>query len=1504
MSHTNTGGGGAAPGGPGGAGAPHSPAPDPPGDWSHAACRAVAAELTAALDLGDARDAIVDTIVWMHFDTYALGERVREWTARPYYASPQHLLALVHTFRNVLSAQRAQLEDQQRFRLGSLAKLHDTVAYVETLQGSLAAKRARLEQTNSEANDRLQRMVHDQQAAELKQQASRALQSELEAHEAALAQRRDAVLRELAEAEPAVLDAQAAVSSIKKQHLSEVRSMANPPLAVKQTMESVCILLGHRIDGWKAVQGIIRRDDFIAAVVRLDTDAVPRATRERLVREYIARPEYNVEAISHASKACGPLASWVIAQVHYADILERVGPLRMQVAQLEDEARAMRARAEAEQRTVAALEESIATYKSEYAALISETQAIKSEMERVHARVARSTQLLGGLASEKARWEAGSSAFAAQLATLTGDAFLCAAYTALAGFFDQAYREAMWARWRARLEAAGIAFRAELEYASFLASADDRAAWAACGLASDTLSVDNAVIMQHCTRYPLLIDPSGASTAFLERVYAERRVAVTSFLDGSFAKVLEGALRFGQPLIVQDAEHFDPILLPVLNRELRRTGGRVLVRVGKVDVDYTPTFRLFMTTRDPGALVPPGVGARVTVVNFTMTRKSLQAHALARILHAEHPELEARRTRLLRVQGECQLRLRHLERALLAALNDAQGNILDDDTVVTTLETLKTEADEVTAQEGSTRTTIADVEHTTAAYEPLAAACSAVFFMLRQLRALHRLYEFDLRFFLRILADVLARPRTGDAPARRAALHHALFVETFRRTATGLLHVDRIVLLALLAQLYTRGGSGCVPPPRAGCLDSAEYDALVHATGAAADVPYLARVLQDPALCDAVRHSAAPEHAAVPDDDDAHIRRALVVKALRPDRLEPALAALYTWVFGEPLLDDAGGVSLARVAAEGDPATPIALCSVPGTDASFRVEHAAAAARVPCLAVALGSPEALVHAGAALAHAARTGAWVLLKNAHLAPAYLAELEARLAALPQHDACRVFVTCEISPSVPRAFLRAARKVVHEPAAGLKAALLDGLHAAQARPARGAPVEHARLYFLAAFLHASLVERVRYVPVGWSKAYEFYDTDLVAALDAIDEYTAAAAHGREHVDPEHIPWAALRALLKHAVYGCKMDVPTDRRILDAFVDHLFVPAAFDRLALAPGSPPLTAPDGVRLEHFVQWAHALPEPQPPVWLMLAPSAELTVAAARAAALIDKLTTMRALALHEDALLHSAAADSAPPRDHAGTDALARACAAWLARLPTHLGFAPAATDALGRFWARERESLRTLLAHVRADLDHVHAVAAHGARRSNRTDALMRALAAGHIPPDWHCYATPRGTPVAAWIDDLAARVAQAAAAPDTVAPGLTVRPSAFLTATRQVAALHLRASLDALVPHVRLGVADAPTPTSFALAGVRIDGGTWDAHVLRLNDGTSTDVACTLEWTLAPPPQAPAPPAPQTAHTAELAMYTNAERQEVLVYAAIPVDAAPETVIQRGVALRTA
>lgn len=52
-------------------------------------------------------------------------------------------------------------------------------------------------------------------------------------------------------------------------------------------------------------------------------------------------------------------------------------------------------------------------------------------------------------------------------------------------------------------------------------------------------------------RYPLIIDPSGQATEFIMNEYKERKITRTSFLDDSFRKNLESALRFGNPLLVQ-----------------------------------------------------------------------------------------------------------------------------------------------------------------------------------------------------------------------------------------------------------------------------------------------------------------------------------------------------------------------------------------------------------------------------------------------------------------------------------------------------------------------------------------------------------------------------------------------------------------------------------------------------------------------------------------------------------------------------------------------------------------------------------------------------------------------------------------------------------------------------------------------------------------------------------------------------------------------------------------
>jgi dynein heavy chain 1 len=295
---------------------------------------------------------------------------------------------------------------------------------------------------------------------------------------------------------------------------------------------------------------------------------------------------------------------------------------------------------------------------------------------------------------------------------------------------------------------------------------------------------------------------------------------------------------------------------------------------------------------------------------------------------------------------------------------------------------------------------------------------------------------------------------------------------------------------------------------------------------------------------------------------------------------------------------------------------------------------------------------------------------VLLKNVHLAPSWLGQLEKKLQTLNPHRSFRLFLTMQANPSIPVNILRQSSVIMNEPPPGVKANLLDSLRSiTPARLAQG-PAEKTRLYFLLAWFHAVVQERLRYVPLGWSKTYDFNDSDLASAFDTIDSWLGGAARGRANVDPAAIPWDAVRTLVQQAVYGGRVDSEFDQRILDAFVDALFTPAAYDvAFPLVDGADALRAPDGTKLEQFLAWTQGLPERQPPAWLGLPPTAERVIAVAQGNELLGKLRKMRSLADDDDEEAGaggSAQAPGAAQQQPAWMRHLHERCREWEAQLP----------------------------------------------------------------------------------------------------------------------------------------------------------------------------------------------------------------------------------------------
>ncbi|CAG8880265.1 unnamed protein product [Penicillium salamii] len=1192
------------------------------------------------------RDTVINSMVYIHHSLHRFNGRLQKQQGRATFLTPRHYLDFVAQYVSLFNEKREDLEEQQRHLNIGLEKLHDTVDKVSDLRGSLAQKKTQLEKKDTEANEKLQRMVADQQEAEQRKQVSLEVQAALKIQNEEVATRREVVLNDLARAEPAVEEAMKSVSNIKRQHLTEVRSMGNPPASVRLALEAVCTLLGHTVDSWKTIQGLIRRDDFIASIVNYDNASqMTRKHRVKMQNEFLSKEDFTYERVFRASKACGPLVQWVEAQVNYSTILDRIGPLREEVDELEAKALQTKAEAQAIDNTINDLESSIATYKAEYATLISETQAIKSEMTRVQFKVDRSVRLLDSLASERQRWEEGSKSFETQISTLVGDVLIAAAFLAYAGLYDQQFRKAMTEDWIHQLGASGIDFKPHNPITEYLSNADERLTWQEHSLPVDDLCTENAIILKKFNRYPLIVDPSGRTTEFLQKESKERKLTVTSFLDDSFVKQLESALRFGNPILIQDAEHLDPILNHVLNKEYQKTGGRVLIQLGRQEIDFSPSFKLFLSTRDPSASFPPDICSRTTFVNFTVTQSSLQTQSLNDFLKFERPDVDERRNNLVKMQGEFKVHLRQLEKRLLQALNESRGNILDDDNVIETLETLKKEAADISKKMDETEGVMAEVDNVTQKYSIIARSCSAVFAVLEQLHHINHFYQFSLQYFVDIFNSVLYQNKRlaqeKDHSARVQIIIRDLFINTYQRTSLGLIQKDRVTLAVLLAQ--------ATPFPMDRTLLDRVLDETLKGSDLSTDVDcrdevmarlanmsifkeYLPGINQDQwnrffseELAENVIPPMWDEHAS---ELDQLLRSLLLVKVCRMDRFVPTAERFVVAVFGRELYE--GGADLKHVVEQVTATRPIALSSSPGFDASYKVDALVESTRATCANIAMGSNEGLESADKAISNAAAVGNWVLVKNVHLAPAWLQSLEKRLDSLKPHPQFRLFLSMESSPKIPVNLIRASRVLMYEQPAGVRANMKDSLSSLNARASKP-PVEKARVYLLLCFFHAVVQERLRYAPsLGWKGFWEFNDSDYECSAFIIDHWVDSVAQGRSNVAPQKIPWEMIRTLVAE-MYGGKIDDADDYRQLESLVHSFLTPAAFEDdyklVSDVENDDLLTLPGTTSMRDFVTWVNKLPEREPPTYLGLPANAEKLLLVGHGRKMISDLSRVTTL-------------------------------------------------------------------------------------------------------------------------------------------------------------------------------------------------------------------------------------------------------------------------------------
>ena len=441
--------------------------------------------------------------------------------------------------------------------------------------------------------------------------------------------------------------------------------------------------------------------------------------------------------------------------------------------------------------------------------------------------------------------------------------------------------------------------------------------------------------------------------------------------------------------------------------------------------------------------------------------------------------------------------------------------------------------------------------------------------------ALPQVYQYSLPMFLELFRKALAaRQLANAAPAERTRLLSPLLQQlVFGSVSRSLFKRDRLtyamhLLHMLHGQLFGEGewelftgqvliaggaGGGASLPRWAHADRAPAFAALAQALPSLANLPFADPQWERWAKSD----RCEVDFPSNLPGTTTPFQKILLIQALRPERLQPALVIFVTQTLSISSLTPASSALGEVYAQDSTAAIPILMITTVGADPTQELEEFAAREKPgQYKQLALGG-QTMKDAVRMLHEAAKTGGWLCLKNLHIVLHWVPTLEKELSSLTPHPDFRLWLTTEQHHAFPTILLQQSLKITFEAPPGLQKNLQRTYESMMHKDfvERGPP-SRAQLLFVLSWFHAVLQERRTYIPQGWTKFYEFSPADLRSAADICD---AAPNHSNGQPD-----WVTIHGLLGSAVYGGRVDNAQDERLL-----HTYLQQYFSSAMLSPGS-----------------------------------------------------------------------------------------------------------------------------------------------------------------------------------------------------------------------------------------------------------------------------------------------------------------------------------------------
>nr|XP_023474588.1 dynein heavy chain 6, axonemal isoform X4 [Equus caballus] len=768
--------------------------------WPREALLSVSKTFFSNVDAGseELKEKLSLMCVNVHLSVSNMAERYYMELRRRYYTTPTSYLELINLYLSMLHEKRKQLVSACDRVKNGLTKLLETNVLVDKMKLDLSALEPVLLTKSQDVEALMDKLAVDQENAD---QVRHVVQEE-EAIAKVKAEETQAIAddaqRDLEEALPALDAANKALDSLDKADISEIRVFTKPPDLVMTVMEAISILLNAKPD-WPTAKQLLGDSNFLRRLLEYDKENIKPQILAKL-QKYINNPDFVPEKVEKVSKACKSMCMWVRAMDLYSRVVKEVEPKRQKLRAAQAELDITMATLKEKQALLKNVEGQIQALQDEYDKGVNEKESLAKTMALTKARLVRAGKLTAALGDEQVRWEESIQKSHEEIGNIVGNVFIAAACVAYYGAFTAQYRQSLIECWIQDCQSLEIPIDPAFSLINILGDPYEIRQWNTDGLPRDMISTENGILVTQGRRWPLMIDPQDQANRWIRNKESKSGLKIIKLTDSNFLRTLENSIRLGLPVLLEELrETLDPALEPILLKQTFISGGRLLIRLGDSDIDYDKNFRFYMTTKLPNPHYLPEVCIKVTIINFTVTKSGLEDQLLSDVVRLEKPELEEQRNKLIVRINTDKNQLKAIEEKILRMLFTSEGNILDNEELIDTLQDSKITSGAIKTRLKEAESTELMINVAREKYRPVATQGSVIYFVIASLSEIDPMYQYSLKYFKQLFNTTIeTSTRSDDLQQRMEILLEQTLLTAYVNISRGLFEQHKLIYSFML----------------------------------------------------------------------------------------------------------------------------------------------------------------------------------------------------------------------------------------------------------------------------------------------------------------------------------------------------------------------------------------------------------------------------------------------------------------------------------------------------------------------------------------------------------------------------------------------------------------------------------------------------------------------------------------------------------------------------------